>query len=121
MKRAFFGVLLAVSSGGASAATINVRIVNRAFVPATVVIHAGDTVKWVNEDSGSHTVTDDAAKANDPSFAEVPAGVVAFDSGNITGGASWSHTFTVVGSYKYFCIPHEAHMRGGITVQAATP
>ena len=31
-----------------------------------------------------------------------------FDSGLISPGKDYSHTFTVPGTYKYFCIPHEA-------------
>ena len=31
-----------------------------------------------------------------------------FDSVLVSPGNDYSHTFTVPGTYKYFCIPHEA-------------
>jgi plastocyanin len=34
--------------------------------------------------------------------------VAPFDSGNIEEDGSFSHTFTVKGTYKYVCVMHEA-------------
>jgi plastocyanin len=40
--------------------------------------------------------------------AALPPNTKEFDSGLISPGKDYSHTFTVPGTYKYFCIPHEA-------------
>jgi plastocyanin len=49
--------------------------------------------------------------------AVLPDGAQPWDSGIITGGQTYSHTFDVAGQYSYFCIPHEAlGMVGKITV-----
>jgi plastocyanin len=78
------------------------------FVPGTVTIKSGDTVHWTNAYSTTHTVTFDPAKAATPGNAAVPEGVAPFDSGNIEEDGSFSHTFTVKGTYKYVCTLHEA-------------
>lgn len=65
------------------------------FTPTTLHIHSGDTVKWINKDSVSHTVT-----------------AMAFNSGLIwpigstEGSSTYSHTFTIPGVYVYFCQIH---------------
>ena len=48
----------------------------------------------------------------------MPKGAVAFDSGFIPPGGDYRYTFTVPGTYKYFCLPHEkAGMVGVIVVK----
>jgi plastocyanin/uncharacterized membrane protein len=61
------------------------------FQPPTLNVQTGDTVKWVNEDIFTHTVT-----ANDGSF----------DSGPIAPGSSWQTTISKTGSIAYHCRPH---------------
>ncbi|HMH66015.1 MAG TPA: plastocyanin/azurin family copper-binding protein [Rhizomicrobium sp.] len=78
------------------------------FVPAVANIKVGDTVHWTNAYSTSHTVTFDPAKAATPANVALPEGVAPFDSGNVEEDGSFSHTFTVKGTYKYICIYHEA-------------
>jgi plastocyanin len=78
------------------------------FMPAVANIKAGDTVHWSNAYSTSHTVTFDPAKAATPANVALPDGVAPFDSGNIEEDGSFSHTFTVKGTYKYICVYHEA-------------
>ena len=64
-----------------------------------------------------HTVTDDPSKAAKPSDAALPSGTQAWDSGQLNGGQSFSHTFDTPGDYTYFCIPHESlGMVGRVTV-----
>ena len=78
------------------------------FDPETVTIAAGDTVKWTNPAFVTHSVTFDplmAAKAEDVAL---PSGVEPFDSGSIEEDGTFSHTFTVKGTYKYICKFHEA-------------
>jgi len=80
-----------------------------AFGPPTVVIQAGQTVRWVNQDSAPHTATaDDGA---------------AFGSDLLHTGESFSHTFDAPGEYPYFCELHGSAggdgMSGTIRVVAA--
>ncbi len=82
-----------------------VHIINFAFKPATVTIHAGQTVMFVNEDADAHTAT-----ASDHSF----------DSGGLDTDDHWSHTFTKPGRYAYICALHP-YMRGTIVVTAGAP
>lgn len=73
------------------------------YEPKTVTIYQGQTVMWKNMTAESHTVTDDPLKARDPNDAALPAGAVPFDSGEITGGQTFSKMFVIPGTYKYFC------------------
>lgn len=51
------------------------------------------------------------------SHVALPEGVAPWDSGELTGGQTWSRTFDVPGTYRYFCGPHEGRgMIGTITV-----
>ena len=78
------------------------------FVPASVNIKAGDTVKWTNPYNITHTVTFDPAQAQTASDVALPAGVAPFGSGDIEEEGTFSHTFTAKGTYKYVCKYHEA-------------
>ena len=78
------------------------------FLPATVNIRAGDTVKWINPGVITHSVTFDPAQTTKPSDVVLPVGVAPFGSANMEEDATFSHTFTVKGTYKYVCKFHEA-------------
>jgi plastocyanin len=78
------------------------------FVPASVTIKAGDTVKWTNPYNITHTVTFDPAQAQTASDVSLPAGVAPFGSADIEEEGTFSHTFTEKGTYKYVCKYHEA-------------
>jgi plastocyanin len=78
-----------------------IHIKNFAFVPATVTIHAGQTVRFVQDDETAHTVT-----ATDKSF----------DSGNLDQKATWKHTFDKEGTYTYVCTYHPS-MVGKVIVK----
>jgi plastocyanin len=78
------------------------------FVPAVANIKSGDTVHWTNAYSTTHSVTFDPSMAATPTNVALPDGVAPFDSGNIEEDGSFSHTFTVKGTYKYVCKYHEA-------------
>ncbi len=67
------------------------------FSPKSINISAGTTVVWTNYGTMNHTVT-----ADDNSFT----------SGSLSPGATFSHTFTVSGTYNYHCIFHGAS--GGV-------
>jgi plastocyanin len=88
---------------------VTVRMTSRdTFVPKTLTIKVGDTVVWENDSPGVHTVTDNSALASAKQDASMPAGTEPFNSGPIEAGQQYSHTFMAPGTYKYFCVPHEA-------------
>ncbi len=78
------------------------------FTPETVRIRVGQTVQWRNTSPIGHTVTADPTKARNLANAQLPPGATPFDSGNIPAGQVWQHRFTVAGTYRYFCRPHES-------------
>src|SRR5438045_1621916 len=78
------------------------------FEPATVTIQNGQTVRWNNKSILWHVITDKPSAAKDPSHIAMPKGAQAFDSGRVHAGKSYWQTFTVPGTYKYICRPHEA-------------
>ena len=88
-------------SGRVEAATTNVSIVDFAFSSATITVATGDTVHWTNNGAESHTVT-----SVDPGF----------DSGIMSVGQEFSHTFSAAGSYAYVCGIHP-QMTGTVNVQ----
>jgi plastocyanin len=78
-----------------------------AFTPGTITVSAGTTIKWTNKDNVTHTVTSGMPGS--------PDGI--FDSGNMSNGATFSHTFNTKGTFQYYCIPHQSSMRGTVVVQ----
>lgn len=87
------------------------------YEPATLTVPVGTTVQWKNDGQQVHDATDrrDAAlRASDVAY---PSGAVPFDSGPMQAGQTFSYTFTVPGTYKYLCVPHEfGGMTGEVTV-----
>jgi plastocyanin len=118
------GGLLAACGGGSSnsgssggGTTVNMTDALK-FEPASVTIKKGDKVTWKNTGSLVHTATCDPSKASNPADVSLPSGAQPFDSGDVAGGKTFSQTFNVAGTYKYFCKPHESGgMVGTITVQ----
>ena len=77
------------------------------FVPATVCLQRGGTVTWKNVATAlDHTSTDEPSLAVNPPDAEIPPGGRGWNH-LLRPGESASVTFTTVGTYRYFCIPHE--------------
>ena len=115
-RRIFAQGLAALGIGAAAPALAQAKTVEVAmkqspkmlFVPGVANIKSGDTVHWTNAYSTTHTVTFDPAKAATPANVALPDGVAPFDSGDIEEDGSYSHTFTVKGTYKYICKYHEA-------------
>jgi plastocyanin len=105
------GLGLSSRAAWAQAKTVDVSMAQSPkmrFIPDTVTIKAGDTVKWTNPHNISHTVTFDPSKAATAANAALPAGVEPFDSGAVEEEGTFSHAFTVKGTYKYVCVYHEA-------------
>ncbi len=87
------------------------------FEPEKVTIRAGTTVQWKNVGHMVHDATSRRDLAVRASDVENPAGTPPFDSGFLPPGQTFSYTFTVPGTYKYVCVPHElGGMLGEITV-----
>jgi predicted lipoprotein with Yx(FWY)xxD motif/plastocyanin len=98
-------------AGAVRVSILNGAGVNQAspgYSPAslTLVVGINATVIWTNNDSTSHTVTSNA----------YPAGAQSYRSGNMSPGATYSTTFTVPGTYTYFCDYH-GWMTGTIVVK----
>ncbi|MFB6166255.1 MAG: plastocyanin/azurin family copper-binding protein [Haloarculaceae archaeon] len=75
------------------------------FDPVGLHVKPGDTVKWVI-DSGGHTTTS-YSKSNGAKDL-IPKGAKGWDSGMLKKkGASFEKTFTVEGTYDYYCTPHK--------------
>lgn len=95
------------ASAGATAAPetqtggADVAIMDFAFEPATVEVSAGTTVVWTNTGQAPHTVTG--------AFA---------DSGALSPGQAFSHTFAEAGAFDYVCSFHP-QMIGRVQVGAA--
>jgi plastocyanin len=88
------------------------------FNPATIRVRAGQTVQWRNTSLVAHTVTADPGLAAHPANIQLPQGAQPFHSGEIAAGQVWSHAFTVPGTYRYVCLPHEQQgMRGTVVVE----
>ena len=88
------------------------------FDPSEVTITAGQAVRWVNGGRSPQTVTDDPARAKDPSHAVLPSGAQSWDSGVLNAGDAYVHVFDVAGDYGYFSIPQEqAGMTGRVVVR----
>jgi len=85
----------APAAAGPAAVAIN----NFMFGPAALVVKAGSTVTWTNQDEEPHTV--------------VGSGLRSPVLGN--QWASFSHTFTDAGTYSYNCSIHP-YMHGTVTV-----
>jgi plastocyanin len=95
-----------------------VRIVGLRYEPETITVNAGQTITWINETNGNHTVTLDPAEAKNKNDVSLPPGAQTFDSGIIGPGKTFSHTFTIPGVYKYFCKEGESEgMKGMVIVR----
>jgi hypothetical protein len=83
------------------------------FSPAVVWLEPGGTVTW-NVETGAHSIT--AYHGENERATRVPDGAAAFDSGTLSGGNSFEHTFETEGVHNYFCRPHEGLAMVGLVV-----
>jgi plastocyanin len=82
------------------AKTVDVSIENFMFVPATVTINVGDTVRWT-VNSGTHTATSNSG---------------VWDSNTMGTGEVFAFTFDQAGNYPYICTIHP-NMQATVTVE----
>ncbi len=130
--------------------TINSEIVRtevNMFMPNTIVVDGGSTVRWTNPSNLPHnvvgifnqTIAQDAlnstgliidnstnnnnnnTNANDAQSSPSSSGVTAIDSGFIQQGQSWQYNFNEAGVFNYLCTIHaEEGMRGTLIIAAPT-
>ncbi|HSM35737.1 MAG TPA: plastocyanin/azurin family copper-binding protein [Longimicrobiales bacterium] len=87
------------------------------FIPDTVRVRVGQSIRWVNDSRLVHTVTADPGRAQQESSVALPEGAPAFDSGALSPGQQFVRNFDLPGMYRYVCLPHEgAGMIGTIVV-----
>jgi plastocyanin len=107
-------------TSGSAAQTFTVSMTDaNQFVPASISVPRGSTVTWTNtgRDAVPHTATGDPTLAVNPPDVALPAGAQPWTSDALGPGQTFSHTFDVSGSYRYFCRYHETlGMVGTITV-----
>ncbi|MHB8384310.1 MAG: cupredoxin domain-containing protein [Candidatus Binataceae bacterium] len=88
------------------------------YEPTHVSVKVGEPVEWINTGKTVHSVTLVPDDAQNPKDASEPKGAKTFDSGFMPPGGTFSYTFTVPGTYHYFCVPHEkAGMVGVVSVK----
>ncbi len=83
-----------------SSSEVQVTIEGFAYHSADLTIPLGTTVTWTNKDGAPHTTTSDDGL---------------WDSGGLSQGASFSHTFDQAGTFNYHCSIHTS-IKGTITV-----
>ena len=95
------------------------------FEPKTATIEPGETVTWTNESDIGHTVTAyedeipaEAAYFASGGFESERAARNRVTEGLIAPDENYEHTFDRLGTYGYFCIPHEGSgMVGTVRVE----
>jgi len=94
------------TNGASTQGANEIFISGFAFSPASKTISVGTTIKWINKDGTSHTVTSGVPGT--------PSGV--FNSGNFGQNGEFSFKFDQAGTFKYFCNIHQS-MTATIIVQ----
>jgi len=101
--------VVALVPASASGAIVDVGIPGFSFSPQNVTIDVGDTVRWTNSHTVSHTTT---------------SNTLVWDSGSLGPGQQFQFTFTAPGVFPYHCSLHTV-MMGTVTVEGcvlgATP
>jgi plastocyanin len=82
---------VAASPNDQPATGAEVKIDNFSFLPATITVPVGTTVRWTNRDDIPHTVVSDDH---------------AFKSKALDTDDQFTYTFTKPGTYNYFCSVH---------------
>ncbi|GJM43604.1 MAG: hypothetical protein DHS20C21_04460 [Gemmatimonadota bacterium] len=85
------------------------------FVPAEVSIEPGDTVRWLSLDQQTEHGTCNGGGSADPAYGTL------WQSSLLRYGEYFDYTFTQVGEYEYFSVPHEYEgMLGLVRVGSTT-
>ena len=115
---AFVGVRLTSASASTPPTVVKMIDMPATYEPAKITIKVGETVEWKNVGNSVHHASSDPSAAVNPAEVSNPPGAKPFDSGFLQPGQSYTYTFTVPGTYKYICAPHETSgMVGEVTVR----
>lgn len=91
------------SNAAVDAESIPVPIKGFVYIPETVIVPAGSSVAWINEDNAPHTSTG------------IGDAISALDSGAIVFGQTFTQEFSTPGTYPYYCVYHP-NMLGTVVV-----
>jgi len=91
----------AVGGPAGAAVAAEIRMAAFKFQTDSVVIAAGQTVRWVNGDPVEHTITFDGTEPGSPP---------------VPHHGTFSHRFDKPGTYTYHCTPHP-YMKGVVVVK----
>jgi plastocyanin len=102
-----YGVLagvLACSGSGTTNPTFaaGVSVAEYSFSPSSVTIKVGSTVQWTNNGLLAHNVTADDASWSSGNLSAASGG----GGYGATGGATFAHVFSQVGTFTYHCSLH---------------
>ncbi|WP_244605438.1 plastocyanin/azurin family copper-binding protein [Halorhabdus rudnickae] len=81
--------------------------------PAVVWLETGGTITW-EIDGGSHSVT--AYHPDNDRPRRIPENATTWDSGVLSDGKTFEHTFETAGVYNYYCLPHESLGMVGLVI-----
>jgi plastocyanin len=90
-----------VAAAPPAASEVQVKIDNFTFMPPSIAVPVGSSIRWTNRDDIPHTVVSD-----DNSFKSKP----------LDTNDEFSFTFSKPGTYTYFCSIHPK-MTGKVIVQ----
>jgi plastocyanin len=96
------GMSTAAQAAPSGAKTVEVTIQNFSYSPNPITIDKGDSIRWTNLDSASHS-----AVSVDPGFVSAVIGQ----------GQSTTVTFNDAGTFEYVCAVHGASMKGTVIVR----
>src|SRR5262245_8328110 len=82
-------VALGADARAVSPAVVDIR--DSRYLPPTITVEAGTTIRWINHDEETHTITSDTG---------------AFSSAGLGLDEDYTHTFTTRGEYPYTCDLH---------------
>ena len=94
-------VLVTVGADVRAQSPASVDIQDFNYLPPSLTVPVGTTVRWINRDEETHTVTSTAG---------------AFGSAGLDLKEEYAHTFTAPGVYPYACDLHP-QMHGSIVVK----
>lgn len=97
----------------ASAQTVyEVSSVNYRFLPSSLSVNVGDTIRFRYTSGDNHTTTS----------ARIPAGAAVWDSPLTPAAPVYNYVVTTPGTYTYLCKPHASFgMTGSFVVSAVAP
>jgi plastocyanin len=94
------GVANKPTSPAVKSKVINIK--SAIFTPASLIVKAGTTVTWINNDAVPHTIVSNSGNL--------------LNSGKLVSGKSFSFKFVASGVYTYHCDIHPM-MKGAIIVE----